>query len=190
MIKKTLFGSVLLSILIFTLTGCMDIASNKSYTSEDIGLRKTNLLDESGVTLSGFEYISTPAGESTNIERSFENAPPLISHDVEGMMEITTDLNMCISCHLPELAEPLNATAMPRSHFLGMMTSQDLGGKVVGYKDLGDVMDEARYNCNQCHVPQAVGLKPLVDNKFNANFRNDNSEHQSNLIDIMNEGVQ
>lgn len=181
--KKTVFSISLLGILVFLFIGCQQTTfSKKTYTSEDLGLRKTNLLDEQDITLAGFEYISTPAGESKLIERSYENAPPLISHDVEGQMEITQDLNMCTSCHLPELAEAQNATAMPKSHFISM----------ISHKDLGDTMDEARYNCVSCHVPQAQGLAPLVKNNFDPNFRDKGSEFKStlNLLDTLNEEVQ
>ncbi|MFV0480502.1 MAG: nitrate reductase cytochrome c-type subunit [Campylobacteraceae bacterium] len=179
--RKIVISSILFGVLIFAFSGCLDTkASSKSYTSEDIGIRKTSLFDESGVALQNFEYISTPAGESKNIARSFENAPPLIPHDVEGQMEITRDLNMCTTCHLPELAKELNATAMPKSHFISMIT----------HKDLGDTMDEARYNCNQCHVPQAANLKPLVVNKFQAEFRTEDGAKKANLADVMNEGIE
>ncbi len=177
--KKIIFNTVLFGVLVFALTGCLT-TSEKTYTSEDIGLRKTSLYDEGNINLAGVTYISTPAGESKLIERAFENAPPVISHDVEGQMEISKDLNMCISCHLPELAKPLNATAMPKSHFLSMITG----------KDLGDQMDEARYMCTTCHIPQAVGLAPIVKNNFDPNFRNEKSEYQSNLADVLNEGIQ
>jgi len=178
--KKMIFNTILFGVLVFALAGCLTTASEKTYSSEDIGLRKTSLFDEGDINLAGVQYISTPAGESKLIERAFENAPPLISHDVEDMMEITKDLNMCTSCHLPEVAVPLNATSMPKSHFLSMITG----------KDLGDQMDEARYNCTTCHIPQAVGLDPLVKNSFDPNFRNKASEFQSNLADILNEGIQ
>lgn len=177
--KKTIFNTVLFGVLVFALAGCLT-TTEKTYTSEDIGLRKTDLMQEGNMDLKNVQYISTPAGESKLIERSFENAPPLISHDVDGMMDITQDLNMCTTCHLPEVAEPLKATPMPKSHFVSMISG----------KDLGDQMDEARYNCVTCHVPQAVGLAPLVKNTFNPDFRNKDSEYQSNLIDIMNEGVK
>ncbi|MDR0468048.1 MAG: nitrate reductase cytochrome c-type subunit [Campylobacteraceae bacterium] len=178
--KKMIFNTILFGVLVFALAGCLTTAYEKTFASDDIGLRKTSLFDEGNIDLAGITYISTPAGESKLIERAFENAPPLISHDVEGMMEITRDLNMCTSCHLPEIAVDLGATAMPKSHFLSMITG----------KDLGDQMDEARYNCTTCHVPQAIEVGQLVKNSFDPNFRNKTSEFQSNLADILNEGIQ
>ena len=41
------------------------------------------------------------------------------------------------------------------------------GSKV--HKDSSDIAPQ-RYNCTQCHVPQA-NVKPLVDNKFKPDYR-------------------
>ena len=177
--KTALIKPILLGILVFVLGGCVNVGKSDSYASEDLGLRKTNLLNED-ISLSGFSYVATPAGEAQNIARSFENAPPLIPHDVEGMMEITRDFNMCTSCHLPEVAVEAKATSMPKTHFVSIITN----------KDLGDKMDEARYNCTQCHVPQADGVVPIVANVFKAEFRNKDGGSLSNLIDNINEGIK
>jgi cytochrome c-type protein NapB len=95
------------------------------------------------------------------------------------MMEITRDLNMCTSCHIPEIAVEINATAMPKSHFISIITN----------KDLGDKMDDARYNCTQCHIPQTDGITPAVSNTFQAEFRNKDGIKSSNLIDVLNDGI-
>jgi cytochrome c-type protein NapB len=181
--KKTLIlPMMILGVLVLALGGCVGAAgSGEAYTSEEIGLRKTNLLSDAGDTLKGVNYVATPAGESKNIERSFENAPPLIPHDVEGQMEITKDFNMCLSCHLPEVAKEANATAIPQTHFLTIFKKN--------HNAMGKQMSDARYNCVQCHVPQAAGVTQLVKNTFTPDYRAPSEMTSSNLIDRLNEGL-
>jgi cytochrome c-type protein NapB len=113
---------------------------------------------------------------------------------------------------MPDVAKSVGATPIPPSHFTDfrpttvMKNGQEVkGGKVVGLAkgDLGNVGDiklakpkklktlyAGRYNCSQCHVPQA-NLKTPVDNTFKADFsKNAAAKTKSNLIDVMNEGVQ
>jgi nitrate reductase cytochrome c-type subunit len=50
------------------------------------------------------------------------------------------------------------ATPIPQSHYTDLRKAPGkVGDKVVG----------ARYNCNQCHVPQ-MNASPLVGNTFSA----------------------
>ncbi|ASM36423.1 periplasmic nitrate reductase, diheme cytochrome c subunit [Campylobacter sputorum subsp. bubulus] len=146
-------------------------------SSSDLGLRQ-NIATED-IKLAPIDWTKEPAGLSTKYKRSFENAPPLISHDLEGQIPITADLNMCLTCHMPEVATSVNATSVPKSHLVSLRTAKDLGGK----------LDDERYFCLTCHVPQA-NAKPLVENKFKADFRSKDSVNKSNLLDILNEGVK
>lgn len=152
-----------------------------------LGVAKT--IDEAKMGFSGdltndnkkardIEWKQAAAGESKLIERSFENAPPLISHDIADLGEITANNNTCLSCHMPEFAAGLNATAIPATHFINMQTG----------KKLGDKLSQERFNCTQCHVPQA-NAKPLVKNTFKADFRTKETKTKSNLIDILNQGA-
>ncbi len=45
------------------------------------------------------QYRTAPAGTSTKFARAYENAPPMIPHDIEGMLPITIDNNQCATCH-------------------------------------------------------------------------------------------
>ena len=60
----------------------------------------SDVLDEDEVKLIDINWTLPAAGEAQRYERAFENAPPMIPHDLEGLMPITTDNNMCISCHM------------------------------------------------------------------------------------------
>lgn len=151
----------------------------KDRGEEDLGIRKETLYDESGVIPSHGEYGKTEPGKSRRIERAFENSPPLIPHDLTGMLPIAETNNACLDCHLPENAPPLNATPMPRSHFTDLDTR----------KDLKDRMDGKRYPCMQCHVPQ-VNIPEPIRNTFRPDFRSKQSKKRSNLLDSLNEGVR
>ncbi|HEC1787875.1 TPA: nitrate reductase cytochrome c-type subunit [Campylobacter lari] len=146
--------------------------------SKDLGLRKTSLESEN-VELLDAKYSQTMAGESVLIERSYENAPPLIPHTLDEMLPITKDNNICLSCHDQSVAKDVGATPLPKSHYYDFRKN----------KSTKDVISEARFNCTQCHVPQS-DAKPLVGNSFKAEFKNENLKKRSNLLDVINEGVK
>ena len=103
----------------------------------------------------------------------------MISHNLDGMLPITRDNNACTSCHLPEIAEAVAATPMPKSHFYNFRENKNLDGQ----------MDENRFNCVICHTTQ-VDAPPLVGNNFKADFRQEEGSSKSNLLDVINEGVE
>jgi len=182
--NRKLFSFVVSTLLVAAFVGgCTKdtgiVSTKKSVSEEELGLRKVTLYNENSNLLKTYEYGKDAPGTSKVIERSFENAPPMISHDIEGMEPITRDNNACTSCHLPEVAKDVGATPMPKSHFYDMRTAKDNQG----------VMEDARYNCTQCHAPQA-NLDPLVKNTFSPNFRKDTAKGRSNLLDNLNEGVR
>lgn len=165
--------------LVFILSLALTSALFGAKTIDDakIGFRSTSLLDEN-LSLPEIKWDSLSAGESKLIERSFENAPPLISHNLDGLVPITTDNNSCITCHMPEFAKDLGATAVPKSHLTDMFSGKDLAGS----------LSQERFNCTQCHVEQS-GAKPLVKNTFKSEFRYKDGKNKSNLIDILNQGA-
>jgi len=170
---KTLIMGSLFSMIVAT--GC---AVTQSYNEEELGLRKVDLYSEKTVVGEPTSYSTVSAGESKMIQRSFENAPPMIPHDVEGMMDMTKDSNACTGCHLPDVAEAVKATPIPKSHFFDMRTQKVL-----------TEMSQARYNCSACHAPQSAN-EPLVKNEFKPEYRKANGMERSNLIDNLNEGVK
>ncbi|CAM2781029.1 nitrate reductase cytochrome c-type subunit [Helicobacter burdigaliensis] len=172
--KKVFLASMALALIFF---GCQ--AGKQGISEEELGLRKSTLFNEEA-NIQAFDYEDAKAaGESTLLQRSFENAPPLISHSVEGLLPITKENNSCTSCHLPEIAEAVGAISMPKSHFYNFRT----------HKDLKEKMDENRFNCVACHVPQ-VNAEPLVKNNFSPEFRQKDGVSKSNLLDVLNEGVK
>lgn len=165
----------ILGILLFAITALF--AAQKNISDDDLGLRKAPLNNEN-VKLKNFTYSSEQPGSGKVIDRSYENAPPMIPHSVEDMMNITKDFNACMGCHSPELAPIMNATPIPASH-----TYDTFKGKAT--KELVDT----RYNCNLCHTPQS-NATPVVKNNFKPDFRDELSKKKSNLLDVLDEGVK
>lgn len=183
------------------IVGC---ANNQTISEESLSLRKTSMFDESKITGDRTEYIKKAAGESKLIDRAFENAPPMIPHDVEGMLPITINNNACTGCHVPGVAEAMNATPIPQSHFTNFRPDTSLAsngkitkeGKTVentsDFKTVGKKLGSlsgARFNCSQCHAPQSMATAAPA-NEFESSFRDADSAKKSNLIDNINEGVK
>jgi len=147
------------------------------YTEEELGLRKENLYNENTVPVEA-KYTTAAPGTAKTFERSYMNAPPLIPHSIEGLVPITKNNNACLGCHLPSVAPSVGATPIPPTHFMDFRTHKKLNH-----------LAEQRYNCTQCHVPQA-NVQPLVKNIFKPDWTNPELKKKSNLIDVLNEGVQ
>lgn len=161
------------------LAGCNapSVADNKP---KDLGgFRSSDVMDENSVKLLEYQYSTDPAGSAKNIERAFENAPPMIPHDLEGLIPITKDMNMCVTCHMPDVAKDAGATPLPKSHFYSIRNN----------KDLADKLSDDRFNCTQCHAPQANVTVPFKNN-FKPEFRTKDGAERSNLLDILNDGVR
>ncbi|MHB8845363.1 MAG: nitrate reductase cytochrome c-type subunit [Nitrospirota bacterium] len=154
-------------------------AQAKGRSEDEIGLRRQPLSDETKETPAHGEYGKAEPGKSKLLGRAFENSPPLIPHDLTGMLPIAETNNACMDCHMPEHAGALGATPMPKSHFFDIDTGTDLKG----------AMDNKRYPCLQCHVPQ-VNIPEAIKNTFRADFRSKKSKTSSNLLDTLNEGVK
>lgn len=155
--------------------------SSDSKEAKDLNiLRSANdVMDEEEVKLVDINWTKPAAGEAQRYERSFENAPPMIPHDLEGLIPITADNNMCVTCHMPEVAKDVGATAIPKSHLYSIRNKKDLDGK----------LSDDRFNCTVCHVPQA-NVEAKFKNNFKPEYRDANSSQHSNLLDVLNEGVR
>jgi len=144
------------------------------------------------------QYSDKAPGTSERMERSFENAPPLIPHSTEGLVPIKKDGNMCLSCHMPAVATAMKSTPIPTSHFTDYRPKvKKTGGKYVVdakegevyEKDLGDKLSQTRFNCTQCHVSQAK-IDPWVQNNFEQVFRDQKLKSSSNLNENIDDGVK
>ncbi len=148
-------------------------------SEESLGLRKTTLYSEDNTVADKTAYSTAQATTSTRIKRAFQDAPPMVPHDTEGMLPIKAGDNSCVGCHMPEVAPAMGATPIPVSHFTDFRPKHKLVNgefqKVVdNYKNevaiqKKDTLQNARYNCSQCHAPQSQG-KLLVENTFEPLF--------------------
>jgi cytochrome c-type protein NapB len=179
--KKNLIYTTILMTLIFSVAlDSVVQAKEKAKSEDEMGFRQeTTLSDETKAMPAHGEYGKAEPGKSKPLGRAFENSPPLIPHDLTGMLPIAETNNACLNCHMPQEASALGATSMPRSHFFDMDTGKDLKG----------ALDGKRYPCMQCHVPQ-VNIPEAIKNTFKADFRSKKSKTSSNLLDTLNEGVK
>ena len=197
-------GKLTLSLFAAAIVSTICFAEIKTIKDDSIGIRKDNLFSEDKVVGDETKYKTDPAGGSTKIKRAFENAPPMIPHDTEGMLPITIDNNQCTSCHDPMVAESMGATPIPKSHFTSFREDVNIDkkgelqrdGKVVANgSDLKtiikplDHLSNARFNCSACHAPQSDS-KIIPKNNFQTEFRSSDLNDKSNLIDTINEGVK
>ncbi|WP_297442630.1 nitrate reductase cytochrome c-type subunit [Sulfurimonas sp.] len=170
----------------------------KATISEDsLGLRKASLFNEAEIKPNGTEYSQNYAGSGHKIKRAFQDAPPMIPHDVTGLIPITINDNQCLGCHMPEVASSMGATPIPPSHFMDFRpvttiaadgeleknghvikntSSEEL--KNVSIKSTHGKLYGGRYNCTQCHAPQAT--EPLaVKNNFQADYTDKDGANKS-----------
>ena len=193
LINKLGATSVILAALLST--GCLNdtntpqetaktdtVKTQEVVTEASLGLRKTDIYSENTTSANKTEYVTASAGTSTKFKRAFQDAPPMIPHDVEGMLPIKIGDNQCTGCHMPEVAAYMDPkpTPIPSSHFINFRPTHNFDGKMFtksidNYKNemaiskVGTTLQGARYNCSQCHAPQSQG-NLAVENTFEANY--------------------
>ncbi len=189
MLKKKLYKTMLTipvaGLTIALITGCQVQAQagssgEKTISPEELSYRKAPLTVNTEPP--PIEFPKAPPGQAKRFERAYENAPPLIPHSVEGLLPITKNNNACLGCHDPKVAKSVGATPISPTHFIDFF--QLIKGKVVKLNKL----DPARWNCVQCHVPQA-NAKPLVKNTFKPDYRNPETKKKTILYKNVMEGV-
>ena len=189
---------VYLIAFVMLLTACDCNDKNADYIAdEDIDMSDALIMGDESVLTDMPEYSKIRGGESETIDRSYENAPPLIPHRVGGFLPIKVEDNKCLRCHMPDKAPEFKATPMPKTHFTSyrpVVVEEDgkyrvdaKEGEVIE-KDLGH-FNGAMFNCSQCHVPQAE-VTVDIPNTFDPDYRQSSSKSQSNLKDKMGEGVR
>lgn len=178
----TKIGLSITAASVLFLSGCYDATPAKqeiakpTITEESLGLRKVDLYSEDHAQPDETKYSKEYAGSGKYINRAFQDAPPMIPHDVDGMLPITINSNQCTSCHMPEVAVGMGATAIPDSHFTNFRPdSKAIQGKNTSSANLEDISIKkantlvgARFSCTQCHAPQSEGQ--LVENTFTPDF--------------------
>jgi len=166
---------------------------------KNLGIVASNLLNDEETLLGDMpEYSTSAPGSAERIDRAFENAPPMIPHMTDGFFPITKDNNMCLSCHMPDKVAFTKAVAIPESHFTSYRPNLiEKNGKIevaeskngVTQKSTGNQLNPARFNCSQCHVPQA-NVTVDIKNTFEAVFRQKDATSKSNLNQVISEGIK
>ena len=167
-------------------------------TEKSLGLRKTDLYTEDTTTGDKTMYGTEYAGSGYKIERAFQDAPPMIPHDTEGMLPITINNNQCTSCHAPEVAESMGATPLPKSHYTDFRPATKMidgtiaknGKKIdntssdtlehVTVKESSQLVG-ARFNCTLCHAPQSTG-KLVVESTFEPVYSDKDGASKSSWV--------
>jgi len=158
--KKIIISSLAVAaIFVGCNQGQVDSSSNNGVSKETVkvtGIREADLTKGSQ-NLKVLEYNKQQAipGQVKLYEKSFVTAPPMIPHDTTRMTPITIKSNMCLNCHMPQMAKGMNIKAIPQSHFVDNFKGNKKRKKIAG----------SRYNCTTCHAPQAT-LNPVIQNKF------------------------
>ena len=190
--KLTKVGiSVAIGLAMFILSGCANKVSDT-----ELSYRNSDLLANPGTPK--VEYLKNAPGSGVKLKRGFQDAPPMIPHDVEGMLPITKNNNACLGCHLPDAAKAVKATPVPPSHFTNFRPDTKIGynGKIIkDGKEVDNTSDlkvakfkklnhlyQGRFNCTQCHAPQIKG-EPIIKNNFQADFKK-GGEFKSSLNDM------
>ena len=173
-------------------TGCS--IAQKTYSEESLGLRKVDIYKENTVLPSKTDYTKPAAGASTKIKRAFQDAPPMIPHDVEGMLPITINNNQCTMCHEPAVATSMGATPIPKSHFMDFRPKHNYDGEKFT-KSIDNMKNEvsvkpisqlagARFNCSQCHAPQSSG-ELAVQSNFEAAYTKEDGQFKSSWDEVI-----
>ncbi|WP_394201338.1 nitrate reductase cytochrome c-type subunit [Shewanella waksmanii] len=134
-----------LAALVMALSACSGQQASQNAEPVNISsLGKSEITD-----VRAADAMPTYPKRGKSIERGFAHQPPLIPHKAD--YPITLKRNGCITCHSPEKAKRMKATAVDPSHLLA-------NGK----------LNNEYYSCTQCHTPQAENKQELVGNEFSA----------------------
>jgi len=133
--------AIFMMVLVFGLSGYA-IAGSDHYGGVKT-LRPNSMFDDN-VKPPKLSYKGDAAGSNELLPRGYDGAPPQIPHDIADL-SVELGSNDCMGCHLPENADK-DTPATPATHLVGKK------------------LNMGRFNCTQCHVPQA-NTKPLVKNE-------------------------
>ncbi|MEN8191537.1 MAG: nitrate reductase cytochrome c-type subunit [Bacteroidota bacterium] len=185
---------ILILVIMFTFITCSDKKPDEGIEDDKLGFIDADVTSEDTDFKIRAEYLTERPGESEKILRSFENAPPLVPHTTSGFFPITIKRNICLSCHMPDKAEEVNAVPLPKTHMSNIRPQLVLVNGV--YQNPDDIvvvnkledLNNAYFNCSQCHTPQTK-VKVDITNLFTPEFREKFGISSSDLIDKIDEGV-
>ncbi len=191
---------LILPLLLLIIVSCSE--TNEStpvdINENDLGIISASVFsDDTNLDGKALYDTATP-GHSAKYERAFENAPPMIPHNTEGFFPITMKSNICLSCHMPAVAEAAGAVALPETHFTSLRPAitmedgiykTDVGGAEIVKRRTPETLSNLYFSCNQCHAPQAT-ITVDIENLFTPEFRELLNKNRSTLDDQVTEGIR
>jgi cytochrome c-type protein NapB len=150
---------LVLVFLIVLVQACVGGHVDQTVTDDDLGLSKDSVFSTPDPIVAA--TTAKEPGENELLGAYFSESPPSISHDIEGLVPIKLDENLCLGCHdlFDEIGNetgPGDPTPMPASHYTDLRRNPD---------EVTSTLIGARFVCTQCHVPQADAA-PLVANTY------------------------
>ena len=191
-------GKLALAITVAT-TILFAASAPKTVTEDSLGLRKVDIYSEDKAAPAETKYGTSAPMSGYKIERAYQNAPPMIPHDVEGLLEITPNNNACMGCHEPAVAESMGATPIPKSHYIdfrpknivkdgNFIKEVDNMKNETSIKPIDTMSSNARFNCNACHAPQSTGAL-AVENTFKSNFTRKDGKNKSTWDEVLTDDL-
>lgn len=186
--------NLLLMIILLFAAACSERTNDEGIEDDKLGFIDADVTSEDTEFKIRAEYMEERPGESVKMNRSFENAPPMIPHTTSGFFPIEIDRNICLSCHMPDKAKEVNAIPLPETHMANIRPQLVLVDGVyqnpkeeVAVHKL-DNLNNAYFNCSQCHAPQTK-VKVDITNLFTPEFRAEFGISNSDLIKKIDEGI-
>lgn len=190
--------NIIRSILVFSALYAFAACNNtkeETIDEDKLGIIVADVKSEETNLKAKAKFVDAKPGTAETFNRSFENAPPLIPHTVEGFLPIKIDNNICMSCHMPDKVEETKAVAIPKMHFTNLRPSpKELDGKYylpqedTLVREVKEELNMAYFNCSQCHVPQAE-ISVDIKNLFTPEFREEFGIEKSTLDKQFNDGL-
>jgi nitrate reductase (cytochrome), electron transfer subunit len=183
-------------LIIISLTACGDNDKDQAIDEDRLGFIESDVESEETSFKMKAKYSENMPGQAQKLDRAFENAPPMIPHTTSGFFPITIKNNICLSCHMPDKAEEVNSVPIPETHFtiqrpdlvkIGDKFSMADDSKIT--KDKKQELNNAYFNCSQCHAPQAE-VSVDIKNLFTPEFREKLGTEKSDLFNKMDEGIK
>lgn len=185
-----------LGMCMMLIAGCQGNRSESYIDEDELGIIDASVRSEDTHLSEKAEYGNLQPGQAGTLERSFENAPPLIPHTTSGFFPIKKENNICLSCHMPEMTEQSGAIAIPATHFTSLRPQMVEVDGVLQFVEEDKVhiqdmnkLNHAYFNCSQCHVPQAE-VTVDIENLFSPEFREEFGLERSSLREKLREGVE
>jgi len=185
---------IVLSILLIAIS-CGQ-KNDQSIDEDSLGIIDADVKSEETNLKSKAKFGDSKPGDSETLNRSFENAPPLIPHTTEGFLPIKIENNICLSCHMPDKVKETGAVAIPKMHFTNLRPAlKEVNGKYefangdTLVREEKELLNNAYFNCNQCHVPQA-NISVDIKNLFTPEFREEFGLEKSTLDKQFNDGIE